>query len=74
MNDVSALFEKLRNSKRHHIGLGDVRLTLAQQQALSYRFETLRQWIEGTGVQCDICTRHILGKVCSNCRCGKSEA
>lgn len=71
MNDVEALFQKLRNSKRHHIGLGDVRLTLAQQEALAYKFEALRQWIDGTGAQHDICTRRILGKVCNNCRCGR---
>lgn len=36
--------------------------------------EALRLWIEGAGEQHDICTRQILGKVCSNCRCGKSDA
>jgi hypothetical protein len=73
MSDVEALFHKLRHSRHHHIGLGDVRLTLAQQEALAYKFEALRQWIERTGDQHDICTQPILGKACNNCRCGKSE-
>lgn len=74
MNDISAMFKKLRNNPRHHLCLGDVRLTLAQQEALAYKFEALRRWIESTGANYDICTRHILGKVCNNCRCGKSDA
>lgn len=74
MNYVEALFHKLRHNKRHHLGLGDVRITLAQQDALADKFEALRQWIEGIGEQQDICTRQIIGKVCNNCRCGKSDA
>lgn len=69
MHDLGEYFQNLRNNKRHHLGLGDVRLTLAQQEALVEKFVALRLWIEGAGEQHDICTRHILGKVCVNCRC-----
>lgn len=74
MNDIGKYFERLRNNKHHHLGLGDLRLTLAQQEALADKFDALQQWIAGVGDQHDICTRHILGKVCQNCRCGKSDA
>ena len=73
MNDLGGYFDSLRKNKRHHLGLGDVRLTAAQQEAIALKFDALRLWIEGAGEQHDICTKNILGKVCSNCRCGKME-
>lgn len=72
MNDIGQYFQRLRSNKRHHLGLGDVRLTLAQQEALAEKFAAMRLWIEGAGEQHDICTRNMLGKVCSNCRCGRA--
>ena len=71
MQDMSKYFHRLRHNKRHHLGLGDVRLTLAQQEALVNKFETMRAWIEDIGDHYDICTRSVLGKVCSTCRCGR---
>lgn len=35
--------------------------------------ELLRAWISEEGERSDICTRNILGFVCSNCRCGKKK-
>lgn len=49
MQDMSKYFQRLRNNKHHHLGLGDVRLTLDQQEALVNTFETMRVWIEDTG-------------------------
>ena len=72
MNDVVDYFQRLRNNKRHHLGLGDVRLTLAQQDALAEKFAAMQLWIEGASEKHDICTRNMLGRVCSNCRCGKA--
>lgn len=34
--------------------------------------DRLRDWIREHGKQTDTCTRHILGEVCEDCRCGKS--
>lgn len=34
--------------------------------------ERLREWIAEEGNRTDTCTRNVLGKVCENCRCGKS--
>lgn len=70
MKDIEKYFQKLRHSERHHQGLGDVRLTLAQQEELVERFEDLLTWIERTGEQYDICTRDATGRTCSTCRCG----
>lgn len=70
--EIGDYFARLRKNPRHHLGLGDVRLTLAQQDYLVEVFSELRQWIEIAGELHDICTRHILGKVCPGCRCGKS--
>ena len=36
--------------------------------------KNLRAWIATQGEQSDTCTRLILGRVCSTCRCGKKEA
>lgn len=70
--EIGDYFARLRKNPRHHLGLGDVRLTLAQQEDLVWAFAEMRRWIERTGEQHDICTRTILGQVCPGCRCGKS--
>lgn len=38
------------------------------------RIKELEEWIASEGVQSDTCTRTILGKVCSNCRCSRKPA
>lgn len=40
--DIKKYFEALRNDEKHHLGLGDIRLTLAQQEEIIEAIETLR--------------------------------
>lgn len=49
-------------------------LDTAQRRAsaLSAVSITMREWIKDTGLQADICTRNILGEVCSYCQCGRA--
>ena len=39
MNEIESYFHKLRFDKNHHLGLGDIRLTIAQQDELVALFE-----------------------------------
>lgn len=34
MKEIEELFKALRNNKKHHLGLGDIRLTIAQQDLI----------------------------------------
>ena len=34
-------FQKLRHNPKHHLGLGDVRITVAQQEAIEQRIAEL---------------------------------
>jgi hypothetical protein len=39
MNEIENYFHKLRFDKNHHLGLGDIRLTIAQQDELVALFK-----------------------------------
>lgn len=52
---------------------GYVKAALKREAGYVTEIEHLRAWIRQTGEQVDICTRNILGEVCSNCRCGKAK-
>ena len=39
MNEIENYFNKLRFDKNHHLGLGDIRLTIAQQDELVALFK-----------------------------------
>ena len=41
-----ALFKRLRFDKDHHLGMGDIRLTSGQQDALENTFEAKEKKIE----------------------------
>jgi hypothetical protein len=47
-NLVNIYFTKLRNDKNHHLGLGDIRLTLGQQEEILSLIEsaTLKSYKE----------------------------
>lgn len=42
--------------------------------ALREERDALRDWVRDTGLQMDICTRNILGKVCEYCQCKHRKA
>jgi hypothetical protein len=46
MSEISDYFDKLRHDKNHHLGLGDIRLTVAQQQEIEAMFERLEGEME----------------------------
>ena len=53
--------------------------TLGKQKTLADLCEkkdkkilALEQWIESEGVVNDTCTYHILGKVCTGCKCPRA--
>ena len=40
-NPIEEYFEKLRMDVKHHLGLGDIRLTIAQQGDISKKYDEL---------------------------------
>ena len=43
MNGIRSQFEALRFNQKHHLGLGDIRLTVAQQDDICDEVEALRK-------------------------------
>ena len=71
--NIEAYFAKLRLTKKHHLGLGDIRLTLAQQEDICQEVKALREWIEREGQRGDVCTYPVLHEVCENCACKRKK-
>lgn len=57
--------------EREHCA-GSILSTVASLYEARTRIRNLEEWIAREGGIADVCTRNILGKVCSNCRCGKA--
>ena len=47
------------------------RETVKAIKRLAMEVRNLRDWVVTEGERNDVCTRNILGKVCSYCKCGK---
>jgi hypothetical protein len=43
MNPISKFFKKLRFDKDHHLGAGDIRLTLGQQEEIEAMYRDARE-------------------------------
>lgn len=44
--DIENYFKKLRFDKNHHLGLGDIRLTIAQQEEIIKEFKKMKKEIK----------------------------
>jgi hypothetical protein len=45
-----------------------------QMERLTAERDALRDWVNDAGLQMNICTRNILGKVCEYCQCKHRKA
>ena len=50
--DVNDFFKKLRMSKKTDMGLGDVRITISEQEAIIELLYNLESYIDGLEGQC----------------------
>ena len=41
--NIKKYFKKLRFDKNHHLGLGDIRITIYQQEEIEKEFERLKK-------------------------------
>lgn len=46
MKNITEYFEKLRLDENHHLGLGDIRLTMSQQEEIISKVRALEDLIE----------------------------
>ena len=46
MNEVKEIFLQLRFDKDHHLGLGDIRITIGQQELIESKFEAIEKQVE----------------------------
>lgn len=53
---------------------GSYELRLSDIDWAIRRISELESWVKQDGINSDTCTRHILGKVCDNCRCKHAPA
>lgn len=55
--ELKSIFDALRNDPQHHLGLGDIRLTIAQQDEILAMFSPLppAEGAEETAQRCPVC-------------------
>ena len=63
---------KLSEERLLHL-LGSENALNQQIAKLKAENARLTEWIGQEGLNANVCTRNILGKICANCNCGKKQ-